>query len=214
MLNQISIDNHCTLKKAGLSLSHNQKKYLNSLYKIISDIDFDDRKKTIARIINIENNIENDSNLTEKEKIILFSSTQTAKYSFNYCAINANKWKDLKTKKVNSNLRQFKLNMRTSGEEGRNPCSTHKQVYCQTCAKHLDGDCRLPQKDCSICQAHSNEQSKDVIKADIDGAVLAGATIWWANTVPGGGQLTYGSAMVGAAVTSSTWAAVKNLIRW
>lgn len=65
----------------------------------------------------------------------------------------------------------------------------------------------------------SNKQAKtmkgkDVVKADVAGAVGAAAATWVANAVPGAGQVAYGSAIVAGAAATSVGQAVLELLDW
>ncbi len=58
------------------------------------------------------------------------------------------------------------------------------------------------------------EDGKDIVKADVGGAVGAAATTWVVNAIPGAGQVGYGGAIVGGAVGTSVGAAVIKFLDW
>jgi hypothetical protein len=71
----------------------------------------------------------------------------------------------------------------------------------------------------ALANNSSNKQAKtmkgkDVVKADVAGAVGAAAATWVANAVPGAGQVAYGSAIVAGAAASSVGQAVLELLDW
>lgn len=144
-------------------LSENEKKYLDKLNLILSNVDFND-KNVITSISNLEKEIEEDKALENKQLITLYSATQTARYSYNYWSKNYDEWASLSQN------------------------TTTKQ------AKASPG--------------------KNVVKADVAGAVGAAAATWVANAVPGAGQVAYGSAIASGAAASSIGQAVLELLEW
>ena len=78
----------------------------------------------------------------------------------------------------------------------------------------LSMNCPLPQKECAICQGKATDETLDVIKEDVAGAIVGAAGAWVANGVPAAGQVAYGSAIVGAGVGASVDAAVDQFLEW
>ncbi|CAI8163606.1 MAG: Uncharacterised protein [Bacteroidota bacterium] len=58
------------------------------------------------------------------------------------------------------------------------------------------------------------EDAKDIVKADVGGAVAGAAGAWIVNVVPGAGQVAYGGAIVGGAVAGSVGVAVTKFLDW
>ncbi|MDO4691208.1 MAG: hypothetical protein Q4A58_07945 [Fusobacterium sp.] len=78
----------------SVKIPNNIKDYLKDLKIIINQVS---KNKDIKEdIINLEKKVEKDGKLTAEEKIIVFSATQTAKYSSIYWKENAKKWKNLR----------------------------------------------------------------------------------------------------------------------
>jgi len=66
--------------------------YIDRLDQILTNItDFND-KSVLDAITEIEEEIEQNKNLTEEEMITLLSATQVSRYSYNYWSENWNKW--------------------------------------------------------------------------------------------------------------------------
>lgn len=57
-------------------------------------------------------------------------------------------------------------------------------------------------------------KAKDVVKADVAGAVGAAAATWVANVVPGAGQVAYGSAIAAGAAAGSIGQMALDLLDW
>lgn len=81
-------------------LSEKENFYLDKLYEIISGV-YPEDMEVKNNIINLENEIQIDSDLTNQQRITLFSATATAKYSFEYWSKNINNWRSLSV--VNKN---------------------------------------------------------------------------------------------------------------
>ncbi len=193
---QNSSKNSTYSKKTAELLSGNEKKYLGLLNEILNKINLEEGNSIEENIINLEKVIEKDINLTDKQIITLFSATQTAKYSYNYWIKNIKKWKDLRTNNSTITLRQLSLKIQTNTESNNSDgCKPHHK------------------KNCAICKKNAEETS-DIVKADVTGAVGAAAATWVVNTAPGGGQVAYGGAIVAGAVGGSTVEAVDQFLGW
>ena len=75
------------------SLSEIEKSYLQQLFSLLENSALNDLN-TIDRITELENEIGN-QNLTNNQLLILYSATQTAKYSFTYWSENWEEWSSL-----------------------------------------------------------------------------------------------------------------------
>lgn len=91
----------------SIKIPNNVKDYLQDL-KVIINQNFKN-KDIKENIINLERKVEKDNKLTVEEKIVIFSATQTAKYSSIYWKENANKWKNLRYKAYANNDNIFDL---------------------------------------------------------------------------------------------------------
>lgn len=76
------------------NLSEIEQNYLDRLYQIIEEANFDiENDLTISRIEALETEIENISDtLTDEQLVLLFSATQTGKYSYDYWKNNIDDW--------------------------------------------------------------------------------------------------------------------------
>ena len=83
-----------------ITLSEKEKFYLDNVNKMISGV-YPEDMEVKNNIINLENDIQNDSDLTDQQRITLFSATATAKYSFEYWSKNIDNWRGLSV--VNKN---------------------------------------------------------------------------------------------------------------
>jgi len=81
------------LQKEAGDLSEKEVSYLNKLQKIlVLDIELNE---VLERISNLEGDIQNEESLNDEQLILLFSATQTAKYSYSYWAENWQEWIEL-----------------------------------------------------------------------------------------------------------------------
>lgn len=172
-------------KKTSSFLSDKEKAYLDSLNEILEKIDFTKNNNIEENISNLEKDIENEIDLSDEQLITLFSATQTAKYSYNYWKNNFKKWSVL----------------------GNNSTITLKQLALKSTS---NPECEFGIEGCTV--EENLENVKDVVKADIGGAVGGAAGAWVLNFVPGAGQVAYGGAIVGGAVAASVAVAVTKLL--
>lgn len=86
-----------------LNLSEKVKYYLDNIYEILGEVDFSENDKIEKLISELERDVQNEEDLKNEELLIIFSATQTAKYSYNYWKNNSDKWIDLNP---NSNRNQ------------------------------------------------------------------------------------------------------------
>lgn len=105
---RVSISNESTI-----DLPEEIKGYLEDLDKILDQIG--SNTDVGEKISNLEKRIEMDNKLTEKNLIILFSATQTAKYSYAYWSKNADKWKFLSKE---GTLRAIRRSADSDSEQG------------------------------------------------------------------------------------------------
>lgn len=108
IVSRVSISN-----ESSIDFPEEIKGYLEDLDKILDQIgsNIDVGKK----ISNLEKRIEMDNKLTEKNLIILFSATQTAKYSYAYWSKNGDKWKFLSKE---GTLRAIRRSADSNSEQG------------------------------------------------------------------------------------------------
>lgn len=105
---RVSISNESTI-----DFPEEIKGYLEDLDKILDQIG--SNTDVGEKISNLEKRIEMDNKLTEKNLIILFSATQTAKYSYAYWSKNADKWKFLSKE---GTLRAIRRSADSDSEQG------------------------------------------------------------------------------------------------
>ena len=105
---RVSISNESTI-----DFPEEIKGYLEDLDKILDQIG--SNTDVGEKISNLEKRIEMDNKLTEKNLIILFSATQTAKYSYAYWSKNADKWKFLSKE---GTLRAIRRSADSGSEQG------------------------------------------------------------------------------------------------
>ena len=106
----ISISNESSI---SIDFPEEIKGYLEDLDKILDQIG--SNTDVGKKISNLEKRIEMDNKLTEKNLIILFSATQTAKYSYAYWSKNADKWKFLSKE---GTLRAIRRSADSNSEQG------------------------------------------------------------------------------------------------
>lgn len=106
------------------------KEYLKELYEVLDEIDINKSNTNIERQISaLERKIEKDNSLTEKDLIILFSSTQTARYSYKYWKENIHKWESLNPNKSNLTLKKIGIsNIYANSENGDCFCNHAKDI--------------------------------------------------------------------------------------
>lgn len=170
-------------QKTSSELSSKEEEYLNSLNEILEKIDFTKDNNIEESISNLEQDIENEVDLSDEQLITLFSATQTAKYSYKYWLENMSKWTEL--------------------EGSTNKVLNHSEYFFNKGEECTDGHCG--------CNC---EDAKDIVKADVGGAVAGAAGAWIVNVVPGAGQVAYGGAIVGGAVAGSVGVAVTKFLDW
>lgn len=78
--------------KSKSSISNIEETYLKKLEEIIDKVDFNLENGISDKIIDLEKEIENDETLKNEQLLVLFSATQTAKYSYTYWKENWEKW--------------------------------------------------------------------------------------------------------------------------
>ncbi|WP_299683538.1 hypothetical protein [uncultured Tenacibaculum sp.] len=168
------------------SLSLSEQNYMNQLGEIMKEMDSPDLEKNeiINDIIELEVKIGNDSNLNNEQLQVLYSATQTSKYSFSYWKENANDWViSLEDHDIDHTISFSSKN--------------RKRPICR---------CGRPAK---FIEAVGDVSSADAAGA-IGGAVGAAAV----NVVIGPGQVAYGSAIVGTAATASATVVARKIIDW
>lgn len=94
-------------KKSSNSLADN---YIDRLDQILTNIDFNDNS-VLMTINSIEQEIEQDENLTDENKITLLSATQVSRYSYNYWSENWDNWLAL----VDVNKSSFNKRTKSAG---------------------------------------------------------------------------------------------------
>lgn len=87
-------------KRITDDLSVAEKEYLDQLDQILKNAKRGDLNIS-KRITDLENEIENDLELDNNQLLVLFSATQTAKYSYQYWVKNAENWANLISNKAN-----------------------------------------------------------------------------------------------------------------
>lgn len=90
-----------SLKLANKSSNSLTDNYINRLDQILTNIDFNDNS-VLEAINSIEQEIEQDGNLTNEDMITLLSATQVSRYSYNYWSENWDKWLALANKNKSS----------------------------------------------------------------------------------------------------------------
>jgi hypothetical protein len=88
--NKINLNSPLKLSsnKSSNSLADN---YIDRLDQILTNIDFNDNS-VLTTINSIEQEIEQDENLTDENKVTLLSATQVSRYSYNYWSENWDNW--------------------------------------------------------------------------------------------------------------------------
>lgn len=147
-------------------------RYLTDVEAIISD-----RVEVHTKIVQLENEVENDFNLENSDLAILFSATQTAKYSYKYWNENMTNWLSLikSDEKTNALLEE--------AQKAQSGCSWLQLTGSNSCLGQL---------------------ISTVVMADVIGAVGAFVYALIFNIVPGGGQVAFGATIAGTAGASST----------
>ncbi len=168
------------------SLSLSEQNYMNQLGEIMKDMDSPnvDKREIINDIIELEVKIGNDSDLDNEQLQVLYSATQTSKYSFSYWQENANEWViSLEDHDIDHTISFSSKNS--------------KRSFCR---------CGRPAK--------FNEAVGDVASADVAGAIGGAVGAAAVNVIVGPGQLAYGTAIVGTAATASATVVAKKFIDW
>ncbi len=72
-------------------LSEKENFYLQKLDEILTDVGFNNAEVP-NKILALEKEIQNESSFSDEQLIVLFSATQTARYSYSYWSENWDKW--------------------------------------------------------------------------------------------------------------------------
>jgi len=87
-----------SLQKRG-EFSSEVESYMSKLDNLLNK---SENLDVITKISSLEDDVANDSELTTKQLTVIYSATQTAKYSLKYWRENLHKWKNLKNKNLSS----------------------------------------------------------------------------------------------------------------
>lgn len=166
----------------SLQIPNEIRLYLKDLDIILNQIDFNKKNDIEDKISALEEKINKDNNLSDKNRIIIFSATQTARYSYDYWKKNIYKWESLNSNKKEENLILLKYSTFDNSEKDPKDNGT--------------------------------EHGKDIVKADVAGAVGGAVGAVVINVIPGAGQVGYGGAIIGGAVAGSVAEGAKKLLDW
>lgn len=148
----------------SLELGDKVKFFLNKLDTILSVEAFDD-PGVAQEITVLEEAIALESDLSDRELILLYSATSVARHSYAYWTENHENWAQL------------------------GPNWTSQQAY-------------------------KTGPAGNIVKADVAGAVAGAAGAWVVNVVIGPGQVAYGGAILGGAVSGSVFQGVYEFLDW